>query len=124
MMPHSTEKELVRRLVTTWHLSGSERRAVPEGMIRGRLIHEIILEILESDGRFPLEWQPDDSFAAGVIEGMEDGGARITWRADVSMLHYEAVKVQEFLSRRSAVEAFAKVFFGGDIDGIPIDWSV
>jgi hypothetical protein len=124
MIPLSTEKELVRRLVTTWHLSGPERRAVSEGMIRGSLIHDIIMEILESDGRFPLEWQPDDSFAAGVIEIMEDGGGRITWSADVSMLHYEAVKVQEFQSRRSAVEAFARVFFGGDIDGIPIDWEV
>jgi hypothetical protein len=120
--PHR-ERELIHKLVTTWHLDGHERRALPGGTARASLIYGVITEALEAHGRFPVEWQPDDSFAAGVIERKADGAYRITWEADVSMLHYEAVSVQEFDSRQRAVETFARAFFGGDIDGIPIDWS-
>jgi hypothetical protein len=118
-----SERELVRKLVTTWHLDGHERRAIPGGTARAALIYDVISEALDSHGRFPHEWQPEDSFATGVIETKDDGGYRITWKAEVSMMHYEAVSVREFHSRRKAVESFARTFFGGDIDGIPIDWS-
>jgi hypothetical protein len=117
------EKELIRKLVTTWHLTGHERRSLPGGKIRGSLICQTITETLDSEGRFPVEWQPDDSFAGGVIETTTDGGCRVTWKADESLMHREAVSIKEFASPKEAVPAFARTFFGGDIDGVPIDWS-
>jgi hypothetical protein len=117
------EHELVRKLVTTWHLSVPEHRALPGGKIRASLIYDAIEEILQAEGRFPVEWQPDDSFAGGLIECLEDGSCRVTWRAEFSLMHHEAVTVKEFPSQRDAIKSFASPFFGGDIDGIPIDWS-
>ena len=124
MAPPILERDLVRKLVTTWHLSGPEHRALPGGLVRGSLIYDAIDEVLQAEGRFPVEWQPDDSFSGGLIECLEDGGCRVTWRAEFSMMHHEAVSIQEFASRRHAIRVFAKSFFGGDIDGIEIDWSV
>jgi hypothetical protein len=117
------EQDLVRKLVTTWHLSVPEHRALPGGRIRGSLIFDTMEEVLQADGRFPVEWQPDDSFSGGLIECLEDGGCRVTWRAEFSMMHHEAMTVHDYRSRREAIESFAPAFFGGDIDGIPIDWS-
>ena len=117
------EQDLVRKLVTTWHLSVPEHRALPGGKIRASLIYDAIEEVLQAEGRFPVDWQPDDSFAGGLIESLEDGSCRVTWRAEFSMMHHEAVSIQEFRSRREAIKSFASSFFGGDIDGIPIDWS-
>jgi hypothetical protein len=117
------EQDLVRKLVTTWHLSGPEQRALPGGKIRASLIYDAIEEILQVEGQFPVEWQPDDSFAGGLIESLEDGGCRVTWRAEFSMMHHDAVSIQEFHARREGIKSFASSFFGGDIDGIPIDWS-
>lgn len=122
MDPATIERELTCKLVNTWHLSVPEHRAIP-GRVRGSLIYEAIETALESQGRFPVDWQLDDSFSRGLIERRDDGSYRVTWKADVAMMHYEAVSVQEFESRREAVSTFAKVFFGADIDGIPIDWS-
>jgi hypothetical protein len=123
MMPAPREKDLVRKLVTTWHLSGSEHKAIPRGIVRGSLIHEAIEEVLQAEGRFPVEWQPDESFAGGLIEALEDGGYRVTWKAEFAFMHHDALSVQEYRNRRQAVAAFARRFFGDDIDGIPIDWS-
>jgi hypothetical protein len=117
------EKDLIHRLVTTWHLNVHDRRALPGGKARASLVCEAITEVLAREGRYPVEWQPDDSFAGGVIECRQDGSCRVTWKAEVSMMHYEAVSVQEYRSREAAVSAFARTFFGGDIDGIPIDWT-
>ena len=83
--PPPREEELVRKLVTTWHLSVPEHRALPGGKIRASLIYDAIEEILQAEGRFPVEWQPDDSFAGGLIECLEDGSCRVTWRAEFSL---------------------------------------
>jgi hypothetical protein len=123
MTPAPREKDLVRNLVTTWHRTGSEHKAMPGGFIRGSLIYETIEEILEAEGRFPVDWQPDESFAGGLIERQDDGSYRVTWKAEFSLMHHDAVSVEEYGSGREAVVAFARRFFGGDIDGIAIDWS-
>src|SRR3954463_1932485 len=123
MGPPPCERELIRKLVSDWHLSAPERRSLPGGKIRGSLIYEAIEEVLNSERQFPVEWQPEDSFTTGLIEGKEDGSYRITWKAESSMMHYEKVAQKEYASQRQAVEAFAHSFFGADIDGIPIDWS-
>ena len=117
------EKELIRKLVSSWHLCGHERRLLPGGKIRGSLICEAIIETLATEGRFPVEWQPDDSFSGGMIETRTDGGCRVTWQADESLMHRQAVATREFPSAAEAVPSFAGTFFGGDIDGVPIDWS-
>jgi hypothetical protein len=123
MMPAPRERDLVRKLVTTWHLSASEHKAMPGGVVRGSLIYETIEEVLQAEGRFPVEWQPDESFAGGLIERQEDGSYRVTWKAEFALMHHDAVSVQEYRNLREAVTAFARRFFGGDIDGIAIDWS-
>jgi hypothetical protein len=123
MMPPPRERDLVRNLVTTWHQTGSEYKGIPGGIVRGSLIYETIEEVLQAEGRFPVNWQPDDSFAGGLIEALKDGGYRVTWKAEFALMHHDAVSVKEYGNRREAVVAFARRFFGGDIDGIPIDWS-
>jgi hypothetical protein len=123
MMPPPREKDLVKKLVTTWHLTASEHKAMPGGLVRGSLIYEAIEEVLQAESRFPVDWQPDESFAGGLIECQEDGGYRVTWKAEFSLMHHDAVSVKEYRSCREAVAAFAQRFFGGDIDGIAIDWS-
>jgi hypothetical protein len=123
MMPAPRERDVVRNLVTTWHQTGSEHKVIPGGIVRGSLIFETIEEILQAEGRFPVDWQPDDSFAGGLIEALQDGGYRVTWKAEFALMHHNAVSVKDYRDRREAVAAFARRFFGGDIDGIPIDWS-
>jgi hypothetical protein len=123
MTPAPREKELVRKLVRTWYLSGSEHREIPGGLLRGSLIYEAIEEVLEAEGRFPVDWQPDESFVEGLIERQEDGSYRITWKAGPLLMHHAAVVVKEYRNLHEAVAAFAPQFFGGDIDGIAVDWS-
>jgi hypothetical protein len=124
MAPAPHEKDLVRKLVTTWHLSVPEHREMRGTPIRGSLVCEAIEEVVQAEGRFPVEWQPDDSFAGGLIERQEDGSYRVTCRAEFSLMHHEAVSIKQYQNRREAVATFARYFFGGDIDGIPIDWTV
>jgi hypothetical protein len=123
MMPAPREHDLVRKLVTTWHLSPSEHKAIPGGVVRGSLIHEAIEEVIEAEGRFPVDWQPDESFAGGLIERQEDGRYRVTWKAEFSLMHHDAVSIKEYRTLREAVVAFARRFFGDDIAGIAVDWS-
>jgi hypothetical protein len=123
MVPPPSERDLVKKLVTSWHLSSSEHRAMPGGKVRGSLVYEAIEELLYAHRQYPVDWQPDDSFSGGLIECLEDGTYRVTWRAEFSLMHHEAVSIKEYRYLREAVKAFAQPFFGGDIDGIPIDWS-
>jgi hypothetical protein len=122
MMPAPREQDLVRKLVTTWYLDASEHKQLPGGVVRGSLIYEAIEEVLQAEGRFPVDWQPDESFAGGLIECLEDGRYRITWKAEFSLMHQDAVLVKEYDNRREAVATFARRFFGGDINGIAINW--
>ena len=119
----SDERSLNRKFATAWHLNVLELRALPNGKARASLVIDAIHEVLESEGWFPAKWRPDDRFDGGLIEVNGDGSCRIYWKAEVSYSRYEMVSTQEFRSTRKAAEAFARKFFGGDIDGIPLDWS-
>jgi hypothetical protein len=87
------------------------------------LVIAAIQQVLGSEGWFPARWRPDDRFDGGLIELRDDGSCRVYWKGEVSYSRYELISVQDFGSAREAAEAFAKKFFGGSIDGIPLDWS-
>ena len=117
------EKSLIRKLVTAWHLNVPEGRALPGGMARVSLVIAVIQEALESEGWFPPGCRPDDQFNGGLIEGRADGSCRIYWNAEVSMLRFATISIEEYHSTREAVEAYVKKSWAGDIDGVSLDWT-
>jgi hypothetical protein len=117
------EESLVRKLVTTWHLNVPERRALPGGKARVSIVIAVIQGALESEGWFPAGCRPDDEFNGGLIEVRAGGSCRIYWDAEVSMCRCERVSVDECRSTRDAVAAYVTKSWGGNIDGVPLDWT-
>jgi len=116
------EKDLVRKLVTSWHLSVPERRALPNGKARGSLIYSAIEEVLKCEGWFPPDWRPNGFFNGVLIEYKSDGTCRLHVQAEVAYLQFEGGVVEK-CSLQEAVKSFVHKVVGADIDGVPIDWS-
>jgi hypothetical protein len=95
----TTEADLVRKLVATWHLNVPERRRLPGGRVKASLILDAIEEELRAGGWYPAGTRPEDDFAGRLIEQTADGTCRIYWKYEVSFQRYELCGVQESAAR-------------------------
>lgn len=86
------------------------------------MIGEVTEGELRPADRFPAEARPEEEFSGGLIEARPDGGYRLYWGAEVAMPRFAGVSVEEFSSRREAVDAFVKESYSEGIDGIALDW--
>jgi len=55
-MTPERELELIARLVSTWHLSVAERKELPNGEAKGRLVVAAIEEVVRTAGKYPATW--------------------------------------------------------------------
>jgi hypothetical protein len=118
------EKELVRKLVFTGHLSVPERKALPGGTAKASLIRSVVEEALRSGGPFRAWWLPDDSMIGCEMEYRGDGHGRVGWT--YRGIEGERSGVREYGSPREAAESLvgqARQVLGDSIDGVPIDWT-
>jgi hypothetical protein len=118
------ERELVRKLVFTGHLSVPERKALAARVARANLIRSVVEEALRSGKPFHAWWLPDDSMIGCAIEFRGETPGRV-W-GSYRGIEGDSTGVREFDSFAEAAETLvrdAKPFWGASIDGVPIDWS-
>ena len=124
MEAHMDEKALTRKLVLTGHLNVSERKALPGHKARASVIYAVVEEALASGRYFRAWWLPDDSMVGCRIDYRGDGPGRICWR--YTGIEGERTWAREYNSWQEAAVALVRDdwrFFGGEIDGVPIDQS-
>src|SRR5207248_2919828 len=63
-----SESELIRKLVTKWHLSVPERATLPDRRAKASLICSVIADILRDRGWYPQDWRPEMQYDGGIIE--------------------------------------------------------
>lgn len=123
-MDIADEKELIRKLVFTGHLSVPERRALPGRVAQSKLIYSVVEEVLASRQTFHAWWLPDDSMIGCKNEYRGDGPGRLCRR--YSGIEGERESLHEFRTTREAAEEIVgqiRQLFGGSIDGVVIDWA-
>jgi hypothetical protein len=118
------EREIVRKLVLTGHLSVPERKLLPGRAVKASLIRSVIEETLQSGSTFRAWWLPDDSMVGCEIEyrGTASGWVEHHYRG----IEGERAGVREYENVAQAAAALlveAQPFFGQAIDGVPIDWA-
>lgn len=59
----------------------------------------------------------------GLVELQENGKATVYWKAEIGMSRFELFETIQYPSLHEACVAYAKRFFGKDIDGVPIAWA-
>jgi len=114
--------ELADKFAKEWHLSVPEQRCLPEGGIPADLLVRRISAILQSNGRYPFDWKPEDGFDGGLI--VREGAVfRIYWKVEAGVSRFELKETQEFSDPDHASRVWAKRFFGPGFDGIKINWN-
>ena len=118
------EREIVRKLILTGHLSVPERKRLPGGTAKVSLMRSIIEEILQSGAVLRAWWFPDDSMIGCEIEYRVAALGKIERR--YSGIEGEHTSVREYSTLAQAAVALlseARPFLGQAIDGVPIDWE-
>jgi hypothetical protein len=120
---NSNEMELVRKLVTKWHLSVPERRALPKQKARASLACQAIVDVLSESGWFPSDWRPDQGYEGGLIERRLDGTYDIHWKSEAGTMRFELLSVDHYVGAVDAAREWLRRTFPRDIDGVIIDWG-
>jgi hypothetical protein len=119
------EQDLVRKLVTTWHLNVPERAALPNRRLRVSLACQTIVDVLSEHAWFPSDgrWRPDQGYDGGVIERIPDGTYNIHWKGEISVMRFALLSVDHYNNAHDAAIAWLRGMFPRDIDGVEIDWT-
>src|SRR5262249_35639285 len=118
------EREVVRKLVLTGHISVPERKALPGGTAKASVIRSVLEETLASGCPFRAWWLPDDSMVGCEIGYRGIGAGCVEWA--YSGAEGERTGVREYSGIAEAAAVLvgeARQFLGRDIDGVPIDWN-
>lgn len=121
---HFTEQQLIRKLVTTWHLSVSERRTLPKQKARASLACQAIVDVLQENGWFPPDWRPDQAYDGGLIERRPDGTYDIYWKAEGAIMRFKSLSVDHYAIAHDAARDWLRRTFPRDIDGVELDWRL
>jgi hypothetical protein len=123
MTPESVEAELARKFIAKWSLNVQERKSLPTGALPGSLLVAEICALVEDKGWYPIDWRPNDDFDGGLIERLDLGGYKVHWKVECGVSRFALQEVNEFASPSEAARKYAVKFFGGNFDGIEIDWE-
>jgi hypothetical protein len=117
------ERALIRKLVTSGHLSVPDRHQLLKGVARGSLVVEAIVDCVDQFGRFPRAASLDGAFDGAILVKQESGLFVLHWRHEVGVMRFETTRTESFQDLRAAAEHLARRSWPVDIDGVPIDWS-
>jgi hypothetical protein len=117
------ELALILKLVTTEHLSVPERHQLPDGVARGSLLVDTIVEAVDRCGRFPPNASTEGVFDGGILLKQGADSFVLHWRHEVGFMRHETVRTELFRDLRAAAEHLARSSWPTEIDGVPIDWA-
>ena len=115
--------ELTKKFALNFHLNVADRKLLDGGKIRGAVLCQAIVDIVEENGRYPAMWNIDQLFDGGLIEKIEVGHYKLTWKAEVGVCRFEIMSSTDFIDLKIAAKEVARKFFKTNLDGIPIDWT-
>jgi len=122
MIKQTDQTHLAQKFALNWHLDVNDRQELSDGVLNGKLVCEEIIKILDENGWYPAAWKPDMDFDGGLIQKM-GSGCKIHWKAEIGVMRYALVEVEDFKFIEDGVSSFANRFFGSEFDDIKIDWS-
>jgi hypothetical protein len=117
------ERELAQKFVKTWQLNVPERRTLRDKSLRGSLIVDAIIQELQANGWYPIDWRPDHRFDGGLVELLSGNTCRVYWKSEVGVSSFDFINIENYELLSEGVRAYGIEFFGANFDGIPIDWS-
>jgi len=120
-MEHS-EQELCRKLLVKYHLSVSERQALPNGRARFSVLVAAVQEALAQSGWFPFPVRSGRDIGEGALLESRDGELWVHEQHEVGVMRYSPIRSFRVASVSDAVRAYIKANGGGPIDGVSIDW--
>jgi len=112
---------LVRKLVTTLHLSVAERQQLGEPPSRDELV-AVIVEDLLHDGFFPrLPWREGEPCGDGtVLEVLADGRVRAQHQVSTAWMTPAHLSTCDFPDGKAAALHLIENDFAAGIDGVPL----
>ena len=123
MPDRSSETDLARKLIETFHISVAERAALSGGAISFQSLVSIVRDSLSDSGWFPRNGSPTIDGDGAVIEARKRG-YRIYRRSEIGVMRYGPVRTKRVFSLEKAVRIYLEHYsFRNDIDGVPIDWT-
>jgi len=112
---------LIRKLVTTLHLSVAERRELREPPLMDEVVAVIVDELLRR-GFFPRPlWHEGEPCGDGtVLQVLQDGRVRAQHQVATAWMTPEHLDTVDFPDARSAATHLANEDFARGIDDVPI----
>lgn len=117
-----TDYDLTKKLAQNFHLNVADRKSLRDGKIHGPVLSQAIADIVEKSGKYPASWNIDEPFDGGLIERIEAGHYKLTWKAEVGVSRFEVMSTKDFVDLHAAAKEVARRFFKENFDGIPIYW--
>jgi len=118
-----SEQDLGRKLLATYHLSVSERQALPAGRVRFSVLVSGIREALSELGWFPFQLKPGQDIGEGAVLESRDGEIWVHEQHEVGVMRYSPIHSFRVVDVSEAVRAYIKANGGSPIDGVAIDWQ-
>jgi hypothetical protein len=118
-----TDYELTKKFAQNFHLNVADRRSLHDGKIRGFVLSQAIGDIVEECGKYPSTWDIARPFDGGLIEKVEAGHYKLTWKSEVGVCRFETISTTDFIDLDTAATEVAKGFFKSSFDGISIEWA-
>ena len=117
-----TRRELITRLITTYHLNVEERRLLEGGNVRRAELEEIIGELLDKHGDFPPGGASASTGEGMHIELRKDGTVWGLWQRADPIRPWVIVerKDRRYADRIAAIRGYLDSEWPRDIDGVPI----
>ena len=118
-----TEREILEKLITKEHINLIEKEHLPEKMAWVRILVEIIVEQLESNRKFPKDRDLKEDFSGAFILQLSDQVYGVYKKDEVSLMRYEIVQEETYTEAKAAANAYLKLAYKDDIDGVRLKWS-
>jgi hypothetical protein len=118
-----TEADLIRKLLSTLHLSVVERRALPEGRARLSILVAVLEDALADSGWFPFEPGHGNDVGDGAVVQLHRGQIWVHEQHEVGVGRYGAVRSFRVANARDAIRAYITAHGGDPIDGVSVDWE-
>jgi len=118
-----SERDLCRKLLARYHLSVSERQALPGGRVRFSVLVEAVQQALGEEGWFPFRLGPGRDIGSGAVLEVRDGEVWVHEQYEVGVMRYAPIHSFRVADVPAAVRAYVQANGGSPIDGVAIDWE-